>query len=121
MKTFIPFGFLFFIILLVAQPLGGTAFGAEVIISGFGFEPKNIVISAGETVKWTNKASLAHTVTSGDNCQKDEQFGSPFLFPEKSKPEKSVFERKFDTPGEYKYFCRTHCQGEKMTGTVTVK
>lgn len=108
-------GFLFF------PSLSGTAFGAEVVITGFGFEPKNIEVAAGETIKWTNKGSLAHTVTSGENCLKDEQFGSPFLFPEKSKPEKSVFEKKFDTPGVYQYFCKTHCKGEHMTGTVTVK
>ncbi|MBI5637095.1 MAG: cupredoxin domain-containing protein [Nitrospinae bacterium] len=121
MKTPAPFGLLLFVVLLVSPLFGGRAFGAEVTIGGFGFEPKNIEISAGETVKWTNKATLAHTVTSGDNCQKDGQFDSPFLFPEKTKPEKSVFERTFDTPGVYKYYCKTHCQGEKMTGTVTVK
>lgn len=121
MKTPTPFGLLFFAVLLVSPPFGGTAFGAEVVIGGFGFDPKNIEIAAGETVKWTNKATLAHTVTSGDNCQKDEQFGSPFLFPEKSKPEKSVFEHTFNAPGVYKYYCKTHCLGEKMTGTVTVK
>lgn len=108
----------FFMVLL---SFGDAAFGAEVIMNGFKFEPQNIEINAGETVKWINKATLAHTITSGDNCKKDDQFDSGYLMPEKMKPEKSTFEKKFDAPGVYKYFCKPHCEAEKMAGSVTVK
>lgn len=68
-----------------------------------------------------NKATIIHTVTSGDNCSKDGVFDSGNLMPEKMKPEKSVFEWKFETPGVYKYFCKPHCENEKIRGSVTVK
>ncbi|MBF0292366.1 MAG: cupredoxin domain-containing protein [Nitrospinae bacterium] len=118
-NRFIPPISCFFLISFLSFTTG--AFGADVVMSGTGFEPKNIEIKAGETVKWMNKATLIHTVTSGENCSKDGLFDSAILMPEKMKPEKSVFEWKFETPGVYKYFCKTHCENEKMRGSVTVK
>lgn len=108
-------------IFLFSLFLAVTAFAAEVVMSGTRFEPKDIEIKAGETVKWKNTATLIHTVTSGADCSKDGLFDSGNLMPEKMKPEKSVFEWKFETPGVYKYFCKPHCENEKMRGSVTVK
>ncbi|MBF0635318.1 MAG: hypothetical protein HQK85_11730, partial [Nitrospinae bacterium] len=99
-NRFIPPISCFFLISFLSFTTG--AFGADVVMSGTGFEPKNIEIKAGETVKWMNKATLIHTVTSGENCSKDGLFDSAILMPEKMKPEKSVFEWKFETPGVYK-------------------
>lgn len=111
----------FYFSLICFLSLTAGAFGADVLMSGTGFEPKDIEIKAGETVRWMNKATLIHTVTSGENCSKSGLFDSGTLMPEKMKPEKSVFEWKFETPGVYKYFCKTHCENEKMRGSVTVK
>ncbi len=121
MKTaIVPFISLFMLFTIFGLT-GSPAFAAEVILDGYSFKPGKIEIKAGETVKWTNRATLAHTVTSGEGCEKNGVWDAGYLLPEKMKPKKSVFEWKFDKPGTYKYFCKPHCKEEGMAGTVVVK
>jgi Ca2+-binding RTX toxin-like protein len=75
-----------------------------------------IEIEVGETVRWTNRDSQPHTVTSGSNGQPDGKFDSspnfnPLLAP--GEP----FSHTFEQEGEYPYFCGLH---PNMVGTVIV-
>jgi plastocyanin len=79
----------------------------EVEIEDFEFRPGTIVIPAGTAVRWTNKDSVPHTVTSDTAGV----FDSGVLQPGES------YEFLFDIPGTYTYHCAIH---PSMTGTVVV-
>lgn len=80
----------------------------SVNIENFAFSPANITVKKGTTVTWTNKDSVAHTVTETDNLNGPKSStlatGKSFVFT-------------FDTAGTYHYHCSIHSE---MTGTVTV-
>lgn len=80
----------------------------SVTIQNFAFSPANIAVRTGMTVTWTNKDSVAHTVTETDGKQgpnsSDVNPGSNYSFT-------------FTEPGTYHYHCSIHSE---MTGTVTV-
>jgi len=80
--------------------------GTSVRMAGSRFEPATMAIAAGQTVRWFNDDTVAHTVTATDG-----RWGSGDL------PPGGSFERTFDTPGAYPYVCRYH---PWMTGTVQV-
>ena len=79
------------------------------------FDPRELTIVVGTTVRWTNLDSLPHTVTSGTSDgtagAADGLFDSGFLNPE------DTFTYTFNEPGEYDYFCLPH---PWMIGKVTV-
>jgi plastocyanin len=83
------------------------------------YAPNPIEINVGDTVTWTNKDTVAHTVTSGTgnaDANKGQEFDSspnfsPLLVPQ------GTFEHTFDTEGSFPYFCALH---ENMKGTVIV-
>ncbi len=90
-----------------------TAMSSEVAVDivDFVFAPDPLRITAGSTVRWTNKDAFAHTATSSDA------------------PEAAAFDtgnlgtgesagHTFDTPGTYAYVCAIH---NSMTGTVVVE
>jgi Icc protein len=85
-----------------APPAGAR----DVAIDNFTFAPATISVSAGTTVRWTNRDDIPHAVV----CE-DRSFKSPVLDTD------GVFSRQFGTPGTFKYFCSIH---PKMTGTVEV-
>jgi FtsP/CotA-like multicopper oxidase with cupredoxin domain/plastocyanin len=74
------------------------------------FSPSNLMINAGDTVKWVWDNGDFHTVTS-DTAVWDSgvKSGGP-PFPE--------FSRTFPTPGTFPYHCVVH--GPTMSGTITV-
>ena len=83
------------------------------------FDPSPANVKVGDTITWTNNDSTPHTVTSGKgssepNMGKDFD-SSPglktFLLPHQT------FSHKFDTAGEFPYFCQLH---PTMVGTVVV-
>ena len=74
--------------------------------------PYSITISVGDTVKWDNPDSAAHTVTSGNISD-----GHDGLFDSSLFMSGSTFEFTFDEPGKYDYFCMVH---PWMTGEVIV-
>ena len=74
-------------------------------IKDFAFNPSNLTVSVGATVKWTNDDSAPHSITS-------ENFKSGTLNNGDS------YEFRFATPGIYDYSCSIH---PSMKGTILVK
>ncbi len=83
------------------------------------YSPNPIEITAGQTVVWTNDDSAFHTVTSGSAGAPDvgKAFDSGLAGPTALTSKGKTFEHKFDTAGEYPYFCTLH---PAMVGTVMV-
>ena len=71
------------------------------------FNPATITVTAGTTIKWTNKDSAPHTVT-----------GDTGLFESGSLSEGSTFSFKFNTAGTFLYHCALHMG---MKACVVVK
>jgi plastocyanin len=69
--------------------------------------PENMPVGAGDTVVWTNRMSMPHTVTADDSS-----FDSGQLAKNKS------FSHRFDTAGTVGYHCENH--PDEMTGKVSV-
>ena len=84
-------------------------------VNGHTFDPPEVRIKAGTTVKWTWVAGR-HNVVSGSSCKPDGKFssGTTTVGPG------STFEQKFDTAGTFPYYCDPHC-GMGMTGTIVVE
>jgi plastocyanin len=89
------------------QMPGATAETRSVKISDSGFDPKELTVTPGTTVHWTNSSSKAFTVTSdkGDWDSGDIQPGRDFT-------------ATFTKPGTFDYHCKNH---PDMKGTVVVK
>jgi plastocyanin len=84
-----------------------------VSMDGFQFSPKDIPISVGDTVEWTNgEDDDWHSATHQPAEGAKELFDSPRLFAGDS------YSFQFDVAGTYNYFCRNH--PEHMKGTVVV-
>jgi len=87
----------------------GSDVAAEVEIHKFSFDPPEVTIKAGGTVRWTNMEKRQyHSVWF-------EAAGDPeadYFFPGES------YERTFDAPGDYPYRCGPH---PRMTGVVHVE
>jgi plastocyanin len=82
------------------------------------FSPNPVTVKVrGETVTWTNKDNVAHTVTSGtgpSDPNKGKEFDSGFsslLTPGKT------FSHNFKTSGQIPYFCQIH---PTMVGKIIV-
>jgi plastocyanin len=93
----------------VAQAAAAQAAAVSVKIDNFKFEPKELNITVGTTVTWTNVDDVPHTATSKDDPQ---TFDSGALDTDEK------FSFTFTKPGKYPYFCKVH---PHMTGVVTVK
>jgi len=95
--------------LALAMPHEGLAQTAEVAILDYKYQPPELKIKAGTTVRWVNKEKrTSHSViwlgpTGG--------FESERLFPG------DAYERGFDKPGAYPYACGPH---PEMKGVVVV-
>jgi plastocyanin len=84
-------------------------FAAEVSIDNFAFTPAEITIKAGESVTWTNRDDIPHTVTDAAHPP---AFRSPALDTD------DHVSFTFDKPGTYRYFCSLH---PHMQATVMVR
>ncbi len=75
------------------------------------FSPKELQISVGQTVTWTNHGQTTHTVTADDNS-----FDSGDFDPGKS------FTHTFTKAGRYPYYCQLHgaAGGVGMAGVIIV-
>lgn len=91
----------------------GTSHAAtiDVDIVSFTFSPAEVNIQVGDTVRWTNRDSVAHTTTSGESGEPDGVWNSGNLGLNES------FSFVFDTAGSFPYFCIPHIF---MTGIVNV-
>jgi plastocyanin len=69
----------------------------EVWIESMAFNPSVITVAAGTTITWTNKATIAHTVTSDAGLFDSGEIGS-----------NGTFSFKFTTAGSYLYHCAIH-------------
>lgn len=115
-----------------AKSAGGAALagkGGEVTVqmiadgTTFKYEPSNLTIKVGTTVKWINNSDNRHTATDDPKFEKKsgealvpagvDPWTSPFL------PNGESFTRTFTVPGTYRYFCRNHEQFG-MVGNITV-
>jgi plastocyanin len=78
----------------------------EVWIQGMAFNPSTLTVTAGTTVKWTNKDGITHTVTSNTGVFDSGNINS-----------NGTFSFTFATAGTYPYHCNIH---PSMTATVIV-
>ena len=73
---------------------------------------KDVSVSVGTTIVWTNMDYKSHTVTSGIPPEKDNIWDSPFM------EEGGVFSFQFNETGRFPYWCRIH---PFMVGTIIVE
>lgn len=64
--------------------------------------PHTITINSGDTVRWDNPDTAAHTITSVTDMVPDGLFDSGLILVDAS------FEYTFEEPGTYDYFCIVH-------------
>jgi plastocyanin len=109
------------------QPADSGATDGDVIAVGLKFEPADLTVEAGTTVRWVNGEAISHTVTSGAWGEVNEDTGlrgtqnADGMFDHALAPMGSdgdTFEFTFDEPGEYQYYCQPHLG---MFGTITVE
>lgn len=80
----------------------------RVAINNFDFTPRDLIVQAGTTVEWRNRAEgTGHTATAVDG-----EWDSGTL------AGGEAFEFTFSEPGTFEYFCAIH---PSMTGSVTVE
>jgi plastocyanin len=88
-------------------PVGAArAEDVAVHIDNFVFEPAQLTVTVGQTVTWTNRDDIPHTVVCAGK------------FRSKPMDTDGTFSFTFTAPGEYKYFCSLH---PHMTGMVKVE
>ena len=83
-----------------------AAMDGAVNIDNFSFNPVAARAAAGATVTWVNRDDIPHTVVANDKS-----------FSSKALDTGDKFSHRFDTAGEYRYYCSMHPQ---MTGKVVV-
>lgn len=76
------------------------------------FEPKEITVKPGDTIKWINNKAYPHNIV----VQGQAELSHKKLL---VKPA-AVVESTFTEPGEYSYFCTPH-RGAGMIGKVVVQ
>ena len=75
-------------------------------IDNFVFEPAQLAVKVGQTVTWTNRDDIPHTVVCAGK------------FRSKTMDTDGIFSFTFTSAGEYKYFCSLH---PHMTGVIKVE
>lgn len=114
---------------LLAGPLASTGLSAshdevveiELVETGddeapYAFEPGEVTVEPGTTVRWVHTHEVFHTVTSTDSQDEKQPNG---MFDESMSSEGDTFEYTFEEPGTYHYFCKPH--SGFMEGTVHVE
>ena len=90
--------------LVAAAPTAPTI---DVNIAKFAYGPKEITITPGTKIIWTNRDETPHTVTSNDK-----------RFASKGLDTDDKFEHTFASEGDFSYICTVH---PFMTGVVHVR
>jgi plastocyanin len=90
----------------ILRPKSAHAEDIAVHIDNFVFEPKELSLKVGQTVTWTNRDDIPHTVVCAGK------------FRSKTMDTDGTFTFTFTTAGEYKYFCSLH---PHMQGVVKVE
>jgi len=91
------------------HPAAAAPAAAE--IEQFRIQPAELAVQAGDSVTWTNKDGVAHTITAGTPEAPTQAFDSGAV------AKGSGFTTSFEQPGEYTYFCNRH---KSMRGVVKV-
>ena len=95
------------------------------------FDPKTATIESGETVTWTNKSDIQHTVTAyEDKIPVEASYFASGDFESERVARNRIteglidpgenYEYTFDQPGTYGYYCIPH-ESSGMVGTVRVE
>jgi plastocyanin len=103
---------LFTSFLLINSTASAQSFHFIAIVDN-AFQPANLTITEGDSVRWFNQGSAQHTATSGVGCSGDGIWNSGIL----NHSQDFIFV--FSAAGTYPYFCILHC-GVGMTGSITV-
>src|SRR3954454_1606899 len=94
---------------LATPASAATAVIDAVDTSASQFQPPNVTINPGDSVRWEfDQASTTHTVTSASSNWTEDESRAPNGAP---------ITKTFDTPGVYSFLCKIH---SGMTGSVTV-
>ena len=90
---------------------GGSTLGDK------GYSPNPVDVKVGQTVVWTNKDSVQHTITSGapGSADSGKEFDSGLT---KLLNPGSTFQHTFAKAGTFTYYCQLH---PTMLGTVKVQ
>ena len=80
-----------------------------VAIDNFNFKPKELTVTPGTTVTWTNHDDVPHTATTS---------AGPATFDSKTLDSDDRYSFTFTQPGTYQYYCKVH---PHMKATVVVK
>jgi plastocyanin len=99
--------FLVFLFLLLTQ-IAEAAGPHLITMKSLSYDPKQIEISAGDSVEWVNKSYTAHSASANDKS-----FETGLVQPGQHSKE-IVFKK----PGTYSYHCQIH--GMTMSGTLIV-
>lgn len=104
----------------VAAPLPARG-DASVTMQRSRFIPREVTISVGESVTWTNEDGVGHSVTADDGSfDSHPNCGSPIGGECMGRGDD--FTHTFTRAGRFAYYCRTHgSPGQGMTGSVTVR
>jgi len=87
---------------------GGGGGAVTVDMKNIQFEPKDITVDKGQTIKWENLDTVDHDVVADSGADfKSDQFGKG-----------GTFEFTPDQAGKIEYECTLH---PGMTGTITVR
>lgn len=103
-------------VVVLCGPLGLRAATVSVDIINFDFSPRDVTVTVGDTVTWTNKDPYSHTTTSGTTSGGPHPDG---LWDSGYMSGGAIYSHVFAQAGTYPYYCAPHYT--HMTGTVTVK
>jgi plastocyanin len=82
----------------------------------FAFRPREVIVRAGQSVRWVNDDGVFHTVTSTDSLERLRPNGR---FNKSLSRRGETFAYTFRQPGTYHYYCQPHAPF--MVGTVRVE
>jgi amicyanin len=102
---------IFSLSLVALLPLVSSSHAEDAAIKLFQFQPKEISVTAGTEITWTNGDDIEHSVTAGTPGKESNAFDSRFFKKE------GQFTFIFQEPGTYDYFCKRH---PSMKGKVVV-
>ncbi|NUO83508.1 cupredoxin domain-containing protein [candidate division KSB1 bacterium] len=96
------------------NPFQPTRGDNEVWIQAAGFDPKELTVTAGTTVTWTNKDATDHDVTSGTPGNFTTAFQSSPLPLHQGETHSATFSKS----GRFPYYCQKHTS---KVGTIVVQ
>jgi plastocyanin len=96
---------------LAGSPQTFTAESGQVLVANNQFQPANLVVPAGTTVRWAwATGATSHSVVPVGGAEPTASAVSAAPF---------AYQHTFNTPGVYDYECSVH--GNLMAGTITVQ